>query len=229
VQINLEVVLHLVNLSPNELISVGNQCFAELGSAMTRLAKRPTATDTSNIPVERRHSLLADHHNLALEPMLPQALHGVVPTSTTSNQDNGLFASLGIRFRDRPLVRLQRRTTVLGEHVSHACSDEDLAILLSGVKLVQRVETGGIFDVAGAEVEACGMPTATQGRLAVVLSEYTLYQWCAVMSAVCTGRELRIRVSVHAKDQPDPDLRACHRPWPRTPCPSFHLLRIQSP
>jgi hypothetical protein len=68
--------------------------------------------------------------------MLPQALHGVVTTSTTPNQDNGLFASLGIRFRDRPLVRLQRRTTVLGKHISHACSDENLAILLPGVEFV---------------------------------------------------------------------------------------------
>lgn len=60
----------------------------------------------NDLPVERRRSFLANHHDLSLEAMFPQTLHGVMASSTSTNDDYGLLAALLIRLSDGSLVRL---------------------------------------------------------------------------------------------------------------------------
>lgn len=68
--------------------------------------------------------------------MFSQTLHGVVSTSTPTDNDDRLFATLLICLSDSPLVGLQGRPTVFRQDISHVGSDENLAVFLFGVEFV---------------------------------------------------------------------------------------------
>lgn len=96
--------------------------------------------------------------------MLSQTLHSVMSTCTSTDNDHGLLAALGVCRSDSPLVRFQRRSSVFTQDIGHVGGNMNFSVLFFGIELVKGIEARRIFDIAGAEVETCRVPATTQSR-----------------------------------------------------------------
>lgn len=131
-------------VAERDLALVGDQSLGQLGPANEASVETHSQIGSS-APVDGQVRLPRDDRHLALVPSIPDLLDEMLTSAPSSDHDDPLVVLLGA---------LAVRGAGEGLDLGLFAFDEDLAVFFDDFEGEEVADTGGVLDVAGADVES---------------------------------------------------------------------------